>query len=149
MARSHIGESHHCERRKNPAGNRKWTHLSWNTSNLFRHDSWITCHFNKYVWADNFPMNWVWVDYRLVKAEPKQSTQTSSSFPARSVSMGSSPSVGFRTSTREALDTLKTPWTFTLTFTLTFELSPFAWGTTFWTMNWPDEFTSGVLEDTQ
>lgn len=84
-----------------------------------------------------------------VSAVRKQCTQTSSSFPAGSVSIGSSPSLGFRSSTREALDTLKTPWTFTLTFTLTFELSPFAWGTTFWTMNWPDEFTSGVLEDTQ
>lgn len=84
-----------------------------------------------------------------VSAVRKQCTQTSSSFPAGSVSIGSSPSLGFRSSTREALDTLKTPWTFTLTFTLTFELSPFAWGTTFWMMNWPDEFTSGVLEDTQ
>lgn len=49
---------------------------------------------------------------------------TSSSLVAISVSMGSSPSVVFRTSTREALDTLNTPCTFTRTFTFTFEHSP-------------------------
>lgn len=62
---------------------------------------------------------------------------TSSSFTVWSVSIGSSPSAVFTTSTSEALDTLNTPWTLTRTFTLTFALSPDAWGTTFWTRNWP------------
>ncbi len=54
-----------------------------------------------------------------------------------SVSMLSSSSSDFCNSTREALDTLKIPWILTRTFTLTFELSPEAWGTTFWTTYWP------------
>lgn len=62
---------------------------------------------------------------------------TSSSFTAWSVSIGSSPSAGFTTSTSEALETLKTPWTLTRTLTLTFELSPDDWGPTFWIRNWP------------
>lgn len=54
-----------------------------------------------------------------------------------SVSMGSSVSSDFCTSTREALDTLKIPWMFTRTLTFTLELSPDACGTTFWIRNWP------------
>lgn len=57
--------------------------------------------------------------------------------PACSISMGSSASSHFCTSTREALDTLKMPWMFTRTLTLTLELSPDACGTTFWIRNWP------------
>lgn len=62
---------------------------------------------------------------------------TSSSFAVWSVSIGSSPSVVFTVSTEEALDTLKTPWMLTRTFTLTFAHSPDSWGTTFWIKNWP------------
>lgn len=54
-----------------------------------------------------------------------------------SVSMLSSSSSDFCTSTSDALDTLKIPWTLTRTFTLTFELSPEAWGITFWMTYWP------------
>lgn len=54
-----------------------------------------------------------------------------------SVSMLSSSSSDFCNSTSEALDTLKIPWILTRTFTLTFELSPEAWGTTFWMKYWP------------
>lgn len=54
-----------------------------------------------------------------------------------SVSMGSSASSDFCTSTREALETLKIPWMFTRTLTFTFELSPVACGTTFWIRNLP------------
>lgn len=64
-------------------------------------------------------------------------THTSSSFTVCSVSIGSSPSDVFTVSTEEALDTLKMPWTFTRTFTLTFAHSPDSWGTTFWIKNWP------------
>lgn len=64
-------------------------------------------------------------------------THTSSSFTVWSVSIGSSPSVVFTVSTEEALDTLKTPWMLTRTFTLTFAHSPDSWGTTFWIKNWP------------
>lgn len=56
---------------------------------------------------------------------------------ACSVSIGSSVSSDFCTSTREALDTLKIPWMFTRTLTLILELSPDACGTTFWMRNWP------------
>lgn len=54
-----------------------------------------------------------------------------------SVSILSSSSSDFCNSTSEALDTLKIPWILTRTFTLTFELSPEAWGTTFWMTYWP------------
>lgn len=69
---------------------------------------------------------------------------------ACSVSMGSSVSSAFWTSTKEALDTLKMPWMFTRTLTFTLELSPDACGTTFWIRNWPvrskikETFTHGL-----
>lgn len=48
----------------------------------------------------------------------------------------SSPSP-FCFSIREALDTLKMPWTLIRTLTFTLELSPSVWGTTFWTEKHP------------
>lgn len=61
---------------------------------------------------------------------------TSSSFACWSVSIGSSFSSDLWTSTRDALETLKMPWIFTLTLTFTLELDPSVWGVTFWTKKW-------------
>lgn len=61
---------------------------------------------------------------------------TSSSFACWSVSIGSSFSSDLWTSTKDALETLKMPWIFTLTLTFTLELDPSVWGVTFWTKKW-------------
>ncbi len=61
--------------------------------------------------------------------------------------MGSSPSADFTTSTREALDTLKTPCTFTRTFTFTLALSPDGCGTTLWMLNWPVDRQISINHD--
>lgn len=64
---------------------------------------------------------------------------TSSSFACWSVSIGSSFSSDLWTSTRDALETLKMPWIFTLTLTFTLELDPSVWGVTFWTKKWAEQ----------
>lgn len=73
---------------------------------------------------------------------------TSSSFAFWSVSIGSSFSSDLCTSTKDALDTLKMPWTFTRTLTFTFELEPSDCGVTFWTENWAGDLRKDSRECT-
>lgn len=91
-------------------------------------------HHNSSSGDHGTPSNSCWGKHELTWSSTLPSFCTMGS---ESICM-SSPSP-FCFSIREALDTLKMPWTLTRTLTFTLELSPSGWGTTFWTEKHPGD----------